>query len=106
MEKLAVEGAVSGAASGSKNPDGNADHWSGGAVSTKDEGEKVRQMVAERQEMNGMIPESQPSSNEVGGDFIMWRRFISLCVKLKNSKQGVSKYRAQSGVRRDARQCS
>ena len=26
-EKLAVEGAVSGAASGSKNPDGKADHW-------------------------------------------------------------------------------
>ena len=70
MENLAVEGAVSGAASGSKNPDGKADHWPAGAVSTKEEGEKGRRMVAKRQEMNRIIPESQPSSNEVGGDFI------------------------------------
>ena len=46
MEKLAVEGAVSGAANRSKNPDGKSDHWPPGAVST-------------------------PSSDEVGGDFIM-----------------------------------
>ena len=31
MEKLAVEGSFSGAASGSKNPDGEADHWPAGA---------------------------------------------------------------------------
>ena len=39
-EKLAVEGAVTGAASGSKNPDGNADHWPSGEVSTKEERKK------------------------------------------------------------------
>ena len=41
-------------------------------MSTKEEGEKVRRMAAERQEMSGfIIPESQPSSNEVEGDFIV-----------------------------------
>ena len=71
MEKLAVEGAVTGAASGNKNSDGKADHWQSGALSTKEEGEKVRRVAAERQEMNGVIPEIQPSSNETEGDFIM-----------------------------------
>ena len=71
MEKLAVEGAVTGAASGSKNPDGKADHRPSGAVSTKEECEKVRRMATERQEMKGLIPEMQPSSNEAEGDFIL-----------------------------------
>ena len=49
MEKLAVEGAVTGAASESKNLDGKADHWPSGAVSTKEESENVRRMAPERQ---------------------------------------------------------
>ena len=58
MEKLAVEGAVSGAASGSKNPDGKADHWPAGVVSTKEEGEKVIR-----------ITESQPLEHRCGRRF-------------------------------------
>ena len=81
MEKLAVEGAVSGAASGPKNRDGKADHWPSGAVSTKEECENVRRMAAERQEMIGFILESQPSSDEV--------------CEVEDSKEHVSKDRAQ-----------
>ena len=64
MEKLAAGACTT---SGSKNPDWKANHWPSGAVSTEEEGKKVRRMAAERQEMNGL----QPSSNEVEGDFIM-----------------------------------
>ena len=35
MEKLTVEGAVTVAASGSKNQDREADHWQSSAASTK-----------------------------------------------------------------------
>ena len=40
MENLAVEGAVAVAASGSKNPDREADHWQSSAASTKKRHEK------------------------------------------------------------------
>ena len=36
MENLAAEGAVTVAASGSKNPDREADHWQSSAASTKE----------------------------------------------------------------------
>ena len=52
METLAVEGAVTGTASRSKNPDGKADHQSADAAITKEESERVRSTPAERQEMN------------------------------------------------------
>ena len=67
MEKLAVEGARSGAANGILIPDGKADHWLSGAVGT-DRATK-------------------------------WKA-NSLYVKLKNSKQRVSKCRAQEGEQR------
>ena len=51
--RFAVEGAVTGTASGSKNLDGEADHWSSGAAISKEESEGVRLSAAERQEMNG-----------------------------------------------------
>ena len=57
MEKLAVEGAVTVAASGSKDSDREANHWSSGAAITEEECEGVRLTAAERQEMNGVIPE-------------------------------------------------
>ena len=67
MEKLAAEGTVTDAASGSKNPDGKANHWPSGAVSTKEESEKVRRMAAERQDMNEVVEEQQAARVEVHG---------------------------------------
>ena len=37
MDKLAVKGAVTSSASGSKNPDGKADRWSAGVAITINE---------------------------------------------------------------------
>ena len=86
MEKLAVPGSLSLAASGSKHPDGKADHWS-----TQTEG--ARLAVNERQEMevDEVVPEIQPSSNETEGDFIM-------CGSRRKS--------SDSRVRRNASLCS
>ena len=51
MEKLAVEGRFSVAASGSTNPEGKADRWLGRTVLTKEEREGVKLAGNERQEM-------------------------------------------------------
>ena len=58
------------AASGSKNPDGKSDHWSTETVFTEEESEGVRLAVTERQEMNGVLTEVQPT-NGAEGDIIM-----------------------------------
>ena len=71
MEKLAVEGSFSVAASGSKHLDGKADQWSTQTVLTKEESEGVRLAANERQEMNGITTERQPTSTEAEGGFIM-----------------------------------
>ena len=73
MEKLAVEGNFSFAASGSMNPEGKADRWSTEAVLTTEEGEGVTLAENERQEMevDEVIPWTQPSSNEADGGFTM-----------------------------------
>ena len=65
-EKLAVKGAVTSTASGSKNLDRKQDHWSPRATITKEKGGDVRLTAAESQELD-----VQPSSNEADGDFIM-----------------------------------
>ena len=57
-------GCQTGTASGSQNPDAKPDHWSAA------ESEGARLTVAERQEMNGLLPEIQPT-NEAEGDFIV-----------------------------------
>ena len=71
MEKLAVEGSLSVAASGSKHPDGKTDHWSTQTVFTKEESEGVRLAENERQgmEVDEVVPEIQPSSSETEGGF-------------------------------------
>ena len=73
MEKLAVEGSLSVAASGFKHRDGKADHWSTQTALTTDESRGVGLAVNERQEMevDEVVPEILPSSNETEGDFIM-----------------------------------
>ena len=68
MDKLAVEGAVTSSASGSKNLDGKADRWSAGVAITKRKMERLT--AAERQEMDGAIPEIQPAS-WAEGPFVM-----------------------------------
>ena len=70
MEKLAEEGPFSVAASGSKHPDGKADHWSIQTVLTREESEGVRLAETERQEMNGITTEVQ-STNGAESDFTM-----------------------------------
>ena len=71
-EKLAVKGAVTSTASGSKNPDRKADNWfPGRATITKEESEGVKLTAAESQEVDEVVPEIQPSSNEAEGDFVM-----------------------------------
>ena len=71
MEKLAVQGFFSVAASGSKHPGGNADHWSTQTVLTKEESEGVKLAENERlvMEVDEVIPGIQPSSNETGWRF-------------------------------------
>ena len=65
-----MEDAVTtGTASGSKNSDVKADHWSSGAAITTEENKRVRLIAAERQEMNGVIPKMQ-FANEADGDFL------------------------------------
>ena len=73
-EKLAVKGAVTSTARGSKSTDRKDDHRSPRAASTKEEGEGVRLTAAESQEDDEVLLDvrpSQPSSNEAEGDIIM-----------------------------------
>ena len=66
MENLAVEGAVTVAASGSKNPDREADHWQSSAASTKEAQEKVRN-EAEGDNIMCKVEEQQAARVEVQG---------------------------------------
>ena len=66
MENLAVEGPVTVAASGSKNPDREADHWQSSAASTKEAREKVRN-EAEGDNFLCEIEEQQAARVEVQG---------------------------------------
>ena len=70
-EKLAVKGAVTSSASGSKNPDGKADHWSPRRATITKEGiEGVKLTAAESQKVDEVVPERQPSSTEAEGGSI------------------------------------
>ena len=73
MEKLEVEGSFSVAEGGSSDPERKADHSSARTVLAKEESEGVKGAENERQgmEVDGVIPETQPSSNETDGGFIM-----------------------------------
>ena len=73
MEKLEVEGSFSVAEGGSTDPKRKADHSSARTVLTKEESEGVKGAENERQgmEVDDVIPETQPSSNETDGGFIM-----------------------------------
>ena len=73
MEKLAVEESVSVTAGGSMNPERKADHRSARTVLTIEESEEVKGAENERQgtEVDDVIPETQPTSNEADGGFLM-----------------------------------
>ena len=73
MEKLEVEGSFSVAEGGSTDPKRKADHSSARTVLTKEESEGVKGAENERQgmEVDDVIPETQPSSNETHGVFFM-----------------------------------
>ena len=94
MEKVAVEGAVTGTASRSKNLDGKADHWSAGVARTKEESERVRLTAAERQ-----------PANKVEGDFLMCEVEEQQAARVE--VQGPKKKSSDTcGIRRNARLCS
>ena len=69
MEKLAVEGTFSVAASGSMNPERKAGHWSTQTVLTKEESEGVKRTENEGQgmEVDELILGRPPSSQETDG---------------------------------------
>ena len=73
MEKLEVEGSFSVAEGGSTDPKRKADHSSARTVLTEEESEGLKGVENERQgmEVDDVIPETQPSSNETDGGFIM-----------------------------------
>ena len=73
VEKLEVEGSFSVTEGGSMDTERKADHWSARTVLTKEESEEVKGAEKEKQgmEVDEVLPETQPSSNETNGGFTM-----------------------------------
>ena len=72
MEKLEAEGSFSVAEGGSTDPKRKADHPTARTVLAKEESDGVKGAENEKQgmEVDDVIPETQPSSNETDGGFI------------------------------------
>ena len=71
MEKLEVDESFSVTEGGFMDPERKADHWSARTVLTKEESEEVKGAEKEKHgmEVDEVIPETQPSSNETNGGF-------------------------------------